>query len=86
MLQMDFTENFICYCVDEVQSAYWNSTAVTLHHIVAYFKDQCTERSTSSMSQMIWVTMLVQSLLFYKKQLINELKETLTNGVQMMYY
>ena len=46
ILHMDFAENFIFYSVDEVQSAYWNNIAVTLHHIVAYFKDQCTERST----------------------------------------
>ena len=39
MLQMDFAENFSCVSADEVQSAYWNSSAVSLHPVVAYFRD-----------------------------------------------
>lgn len=39
MLQMDFVENFSCVSADEVQSAYWNSSAVSLHPVVAYFRD-----------------------------------------------
>ena len=36
--QMDFAENFTCQSQDEVQSAYWNSTAVSLHPVVVYYK------------------------------------------------
>lgn len=39
LLQMDFTENYMCRSVDEVQSAYWHQTAVTLHPVVAYYRD-----------------------------------------------
>ena len=39
-VQMDFAENFICTSDDEVQSAYWNSAAVTLHPVVVYFKEE----------------------------------------------
>ncbi len=39
ILQMDFSENYSCRSVDEVQSAYWNQVSVTLHPVVAYFKD-----------------------------------------------
>jgi hypothetical protein len=38
ILQMDFAENFSCRSLDEVQTAYWNQTAVTLHPVVIYFK------------------------------------------------
>ena len=37
--QMDFAENYLCQSCDEVQSAYWNSTMVSLHPVVTYFKD-----------------------------------------------
>jgi len=45
MLQMDFAENFVCNTADEVQSAYWNSTVVTLHPVVAYFKNDNNDLS-----------------------------------------
>ena len=35
-VQMDFAENFACQSADEIQSAYWNSTNVTLHPVVAH--------------------------------------------------
>lgn len=36
IVQMDFAENFQCQTMDEIQSAYWNATSVTLHPVVAY--------------------------------------------------
>ena len=39
IVQMDFAENYSCQSVEEVQSAYWNSTMVTLHPAVAYYRD-----------------------------------------------
>ncbi|CAC5379205.1 unnamed protein product [Mytilus coruscus] len=39
IVQMDFAENFSCCSADEVQSAYWNSSSVTLHPVVVYYKD-----------------------------------------------
>lgn len=38
IVQMDFAENFSCCSSDEVQSAYWNSSAVTLHPVVLYYR------------------------------------------------
>lgn len=38
IIQMDFAENFACRSLDEIQTAYWNQTSVTLHPIVAYFR------------------------------------------------
>ena len=39
MLQMDFAENFSCRSLNEIQTAYWNQSSVTLHPIVAYYKE-----------------------------------------------
>lgn len=38
IVQMDFAENFTCQSQDEIQSAYWNSSSVTLHPVVVYYK------------------------------------------------
>ena len=40
IVQMDFAENYSCQSVEEVQSAYWNTTQVTIHPAVAYYKNQ----------------------------------------------
>lgn len=39
VVQMDFAENFQCQTMDEIQSAYWNATSVTLHPVVAYYRE-----------------------------------------------
>jgi hypothetical protein len=36
---MDLAENYACKSIDEIQSAYWNQVSVTLHPIVAYFRN-----------------------------------------------
>ena len=38
IVHTDFSENFSCKSVQEIQSAYWNQTSVTLHPIVIYYK------------------------------------------------
>ena len=38
MVQTDFAENWTCSNADEMQSAYWNSAAVTLHPVVIHYK------------------------------------------------
>lgn len=37
IIQMDFAENFSCRSMDEVQTAYWHQTSVTLHPSVIYY-------------------------------------------------
>jgi hypothetical protein len=39
LLQLDFAENYSCRSMEEVQSAYFNQTSVTLHPVVVYFRD-----------------------------------------------
>lgn len=36
IVQMDFAENYTCQASEEVQSAYWNASMVTLHPAVSY--------------------------------------------------
>ena len=36
---MDFAEDYKCQSQDEIQSAYWNTTQVTIHPAVVYYKD-----------------------------------------------
>ena len=42
MVQMDFAEDYKCQSQDEIQSAYWNATQVTLHPTVVYHKEKNT--------------------------------------------
>ena len=35
---MDFAENYGCASVEEITSAYWNTTMVTLHPAIVYYK------------------------------------------------
>lgn len=35
---MDFAENYSCKSVEEIQTAYWNQTGVTLHPVAVYYK------------------------------------------------
>ncbi|XP_061183299.1 uncharacterized protein LOC133191568 [Saccostrea echinata] len=37
VIQMDFAENYTCKSLEEVQSAYFNQTCVTLHPMVVYY-------------------------------------------------
>jgi len=39
-IQMDFAENLTCASMDEVHSAYWNATSVTLQPIVVYYRTE----------------------------------------------
>ena len=37
---MDFSENYTCVPLEEVQSGYWNQEGVTIHPLVVYFRDE----------------------------------------------
>ncbi|KAK6184250.1 hypothetical protein SNE40_006756 [Patella caerulea] len=38
LVQMDFSENYNCQPMEEIQSAYWNASMVTLHPTIVYYK------------------------------------------------
>ena len=50
LIQMDFSENYICQSMEEIQSAYWNATAVTLHPSVMYFNQENGDGSLNNTS------------------------------------
>ena len=39
LVQMGFADNYKCQSQDEIQSPYWNTTQVTIHPAVVYYKD-----------------------------------------------
>ena len=45
---MDFAENYLCQSLEEIQSAWWNGAMVTLHPVVAYYKDDGGEMQHKS--------------------------------------
>ena len=42
---MDFAEDYRCRYQNEIQSAYWSSTQVTIHPMVIYFKQPGAQKS-----------------------------------------
>ena len=42
-IHMDFSEDYNCRSQDEVQSAFWNNISVTLHPVVAYYRNNFDE-------------------------------------------
>jgi len=38
LVQMDFSENYSCQALEEIQSAYWNASMVTLHPTITYVR------------------------------------------------
>lgn len=87
IIQMDFVENFICSSIDEVQSAYLNSTAVNLHPIVAYLKDH---NGNLIHKNFIFVSDDLGhnfgTVFAILKQMIKELKELMTDEFQIIHY
>ncbi|XP_052087680.1 uncharacterized protein LOC127724675 [Mytilus californianus] len=83
IVQMDFAENFSSCSADEVQSAYWNSSSVTLHPVVVYYKDGDDKMAhtnyvfvSDDLGQNIGtVYTILQKLIPKIKQNINDLKK-----------
>lgn len=48
ILHMDFAENLSCRSLDEVQTANWNQTFVTLYPVVIYFNESDTLKHKST--------------------------------------
>ena len=45
---MDFAENYSFVCQDAVQGFHWDTSQVTLHPVVVYYKDNCESLSCKS--------------------------------------
>lgn len=83
---MDFAENYSCKSVEEIQSAYWNQTDVTLHPAVAYYKDDKGDTQHKSYvvvsDEMSYPSSTVHAIL---EKLILEIK-TLISSIEFIHY
>ena len=88
IVQMDFAENYSCQSLDEIQSAYWNQTTVTLHPTVVYYK-QGQELMIKHKS-MIFVSDEERNnavLVFaFMKELISHIREVFGNIIGRIRY
>lgn len=79
---MDFAENYSCKSVEEIQSAYWNQTDVTLHPAVAYYKDVVVQSYVVVSDEMSYPSSTVHAIL---EKLILEIK-TLISSIEFIHY
>ncbi|XP_076109458.1 uncharacterized protein LOC143078484 [Mytilus galloprovincialis] len=86
LVQMDFAENFACSSADEVQSAYWNGTVVTLHPVVVYFKENS---DTLKHKNFVYVSDDLGhnfgAVYAFIKDIVNEMKAAV-NDIKMVHY
>ena len=86
MIQMDFAENCACTSAGQVQSTYWNSSVVTLHPVVTYFKD---ESNTLQHKNFAYVSDELGhnfgTVYSFVKDIVKEIKGTVEN-LEMVHY
>ncbi|KAL3847444.1 hypothetical protein ACJMK2_018350 [Sinanodonta woodiana] len=85
---MDFAENYTCGFAEEIQSAYFDKNAVTLHPVVIYTKDKEDEVKVKQKSQVVVSDELshTSSIVFaIMKHVVKEVKAVLQN-VEMVLY
>lgn len=87
IVQMDFAENFTCQTLDEIQSAYWNATPVTIHPVVAYAK---SENGTLEHRNLAFISDVnnhnSNAVLAIIRQLVPQLKEAFPGTTYLHYW
>jgi hypothetical protein len=86
IVQMDFTENFSCRSLEEVQSAYWNQSMVTLHPIVAYHKHEGDLKHTSFVVVSDEMSHSASSVCAFLDEIIPKLKEIVPSLEKIHYW
>ena len=87
IVQMDFAENYTCQSNEEVQSAYWNASMVTLHPAVAYM--QSTDGKMEHNSRVFVSDELghnAGTVFAILKKLLSEMKLASPNLTHVHYY
>lgn len=82
IVQMDFAENYCCQTLEEIQSAYWNSSAVTLHPTVLYRRNSNGELEHQSIvfvsavlnHNAAMVTLILDKVIELAKDFVNNLE------------
>ena len=80
-IHMDFAEDYRWRCQEEIQSAYWSQTQVTLHASVVYYKkddklvhQSCVFESNEPQHDVKFVFALLRKLVLILFQLVPDLK------------
>jgi len=81
---MGFSENYTCSTLEEIQSAYWNSSTVTLHLAVIYYhRDHAIELKHSSY---VYVSEVLHHNASMVISIIDKLVKTVKAVVQNIEY
>ena len=83
---MDFAEKFVCGTCDEVQSAYWNSNAITLHPVVIYFRENGELKHQNFVFVSDDLGHNIGTVFAFLKRLLPEIKQTMNSKVKKVYY
>ena len=87
IVQMDFAENYTCQSLEEVQSAYWNASMVTLHPAIAYYR---SEDGQVSYKSRVFISDELghnsATVFAFIKELIPHLKVMLSQVKRILYY
>ena len=82
-IHMDFAEDYRCRSQNEIQSAYWSPTQVTIHPVVIYFKQPGAQKSShrsfvfvsnESHHDATFVFTLIGRLILLLKEIVPNLK------------
>jgi hypothetical protein len=74
LIQMDFSENYNCQTMEEMQSAYWNAPNVTLHPTIIYF-------NSLSHSSLVFLSELLHNSAAMVNAIVKKLVNTVKNYV-----
>ena len=85
MVQMDFAEDYKCQSQDEIQSAHWNATQVTLHPTVVYYKEENTLEHKSFVFVSDEPAHNASTVFAILKKLVPEIKNIVPN-LDMVHY
>ena len=85
LIWMDFAENYNCCHLEEVQSAYWNATMVSLHTMVVYYPPGSEQTLQSYVAVSDVLSHNATSVYTILKKVIPILKEENPN-LEMVHY
>ncbi|XP_060579551.1 uncharacterized protein LOC132736439 [Ruditapes philippinarum] len=85
-IQMDFAENYTCRTADEVQTAYWSLTSVTLHPVVIYFKKDSRLCHKSYVVVSDTITHSSSTVVAFLDAVLPEIKSLLPNLTKVHYW
>ncbi|KAL3862797.1 hypothetical protein ACJMK2_008743 [Sinanodonta woodiana] len=87
LVQMDLSENLVCSSVEEIQSAYWNMSMISLHTMVVYFPNNHSKKLQSivAISDLINHNATAVHTILRKKHTIHYLSDSPTSQYRNRY-